>query len=335
MSRNKRLKLAHFVGTGRALTFRVKPIMQTNPLLISTRRGDPRHTLSDGSVGDIPLTVGNLTVGLMWWMLWVAVCVLAVMISPPKNARAQSVAWATPSSASATAGGAANAPAPAEAPVPPALGNIRAELVNMLRGRSEQLDQEEGAPKGARPRVEIILGQLDPRLKLAPCEKINAYMPEGSRLWGRTRVGLRCEQGAVRWNVYWPVTVKVWGPAVVAVVPLKPGSLMSAADLRVAEIDLAESSSPAILKAEDVIGRSVLRTIEPGQGLRQDDVRMRRWFAAGEPVHLTVKGDGFAVASDGTALSHGIEGQCARIRMDNGRVLCGKPVGERLAEITL
>lgn len=333
MSRNKRLKLAHFVGTGGAPTFRVDPIMKTNPFLISTRRGDSRHSLSEGTVGDIPLTPGNLTVGLMWWLLWVAVCALAVAISPPAKARAQSVAWASPSSS--VSSGPPNAPAPAEPVVPPALGNIRTELVNMLRGRSEQLDQDENTPKGIRPRVEIILGQLDPRLKLAPCDKVNAYMPEGSRLWGRTRVGLRCEVGSVRWNVYWPVTVKVWGPAVVAVVPLKPGSLMSAADLRVAEVDLAESSSPAILKAEDIIGRSVLRTIEPGQGLRQDDVRMRRWFAAGEPVHLTVKGVGFAIASEGTALSHGIEGQCARIRVDSGRVVCGKPVGERLAEITL
>lgn len=304
--------------------------MKTSHPPLGTPRDLPRRSLSGGSVGDIPLTGRNLTAGLMWWLLWAAVCTLAVMTSP---SHAQTVAWASPSAAPAVPGMAA--PVANESSLPAALSGIQSELVSMLRGRSDQLGQEGVLPAGVRPRVEVVLGQLDPRLKLAPCEKVNAYMPEGSRLWGRTRVGLRCEAGAVRWNVYWPVTVKVWGPAVVAVVPLKPGTLVSAADLSVAEVDLAESSSPAVFKAQEVVGRSVLRAIEPGQGLRQDDVRMRRWFAAGDPVQLTVRGQGFAVASDGMALSHGDEGQCARIRVDSGRVLCGRPVGERRAEVAL
>jgi flagellar basal body P-ring formation protein FlgA len=303
--------------------------MNTPPHLISTHRDQPRRMLSEGSVGDIPLTGANLTAGLLWLLLWAAVCLLAMFSS---SGHAQSVAWAAPSAAVGSAGSTQPEPAPREAP---ALGGIQQELVNMLKGRSDQVNLEGVLPAGVRPRVEVVLGQLDPRLKLAPCEKVNAYLPEGSRLWGRTRVGLRCEQGSVHWNVYWPVTVRVWGPAVVAVVPLKPGSLVSAADLRLAEVDLAESNSPAILKAEEVIGRSVVRVIEPGQGLRQDDVRMRRWFAAGEPVEVMVRGEGFAIASGGTALSHGDEGQCARIRVDSGRVLCGRPVGERRAEVAL
>jgi flagellar basal body P-ring formation protein FlgA len=306
----------------------VVTIMSTHPHAISTPRDLPRRTLSEGSVGDIPLTGANLTAGLMWWLLWAAVCLLAMFSS---SSHAQSMAWAAPSAA-VGAGAAQQTPELGAAPV---LGGIQQELVNMLKGRSDQVSLEGVLPAGVRPRVEVVLGQLDPRLKLAPCEKVNAYLPEGSRLWGRTRVGLRCEQGSVHWNVYWPVTVKVWGPAVVAVVPLKPGSLVSAADLRVAEVDLAESNSPAILKAEEVVGRSVLRVIEPGQGLRQEDVRMRRWFAAGEPVQILVRGEGFAIASDGMALSHGDEGQCARIRVDSGRVLCGRPVGERRAEVAL
>ncbi|HET6789269.1 MAG TPA: flagellar basal body P-ring formation chaperone FlgA, partial [Aquabacterium sp.] len=167
------------------------------------------------------------------------------------------------------------------------------------------------------------------------CDKVRAYLPDGTRLWGRTRVGLRCEQGSVRWNVYWPLTVKVWAPAVVAVVPLKPGTILSAADLRISEVDVAESISPAVLDPREIIGRSVIRGIAPGQGLRQDDVRLRRWFAAGDVVKVTVKGAGFAASAEGQALSHGDEGQCVRIRVDSGRVLCARPMAERQAEVTL
>lgn len=184
-------------------------------------------------------------------------------------------------------------------------------------------------------RVEVVLGQLDPRLKLAPCDKVKVYLPEGVRLWGKSRVGLRCEQGPVRWNVAWPVTVKIWGQALVPVVPLRPGAVVTPSDIRVAEVDLAAAASPAVLQAKEVVGRSVIRNIPAGQSLRQDDIKARRWFAAGDPVRLLVKGAGFSVASEGVALTAGDEGQCARVRLEGGRIVCGDPVAQRQVEILL
>lgn len=216
-----------------------------------------------------------------------------------------------------------------------------------LQAQIEDLLKQQPMPQGSEPaktgasdkrlpwRVEVSLGQLDPRIRLAPCDRVKAYLPTGAQLWGRTRVGLRCEQGTVRWNVYWPVQVKVWGQALVATVPLRPGSIVSMADVAQAEVDLAASGSPALVRASDIVGRAVVRAISPGQSLRQDDVKARRWFAAGDPVRLNVKGPGFMVAAEGVALSPGDEGRCARVRTEQGRVLCGQPVGDRLVEVTL
>lgn len=201
-----------------------------------------------------------------------------------------------------------------------------------VAGGGGKPDQAEKRPPW---RVEVSLGQLDPRIRLAPCDRVKAYLPGGAQLWGRTRVGLRCEQGQVRWNVYWPVQVKVWGQALVATVPLRPGSIVSASDVAQAEVDLAASDSPALVRPTDIVGRAVQRSISPGQSLRQADVRTRRWFAAGDPVRLNVKGPGFMVAAEGVALAPGDEGRCARVRTEQGRVVCGQPVGERLVEVTL
>jgi len=41
-------------------------------------------------------------------------------------------------------------------------------------------------------RMEVTVGALDSRLKLAPCAKVEPYLPPGTRLWGKTRLGLRC-----------------------------------------------------------------------------------------------------------------------------------------------
>lgn len=202
-----------------------------------------------------------------------------------------------------------------------------------LRGEVELLLKQ---ASGAQPwRIEVVLGQLNPRLKLAPCQKVHTYMPQGSRMWGRTRVGLRCEKGAVHWHVFWPVTVKVWGQGLVATAPLQPGVPVQAGDVQLAEVDLAADASPPLLLADDVVGRTVIRAIQPGQSLRHDDLKARRWFMAGDPVSLTIRGKGFQIASQGTALAHGDEGRCARVRTESGRVICGQPTGERQVELSL
>jgi flagella basal body P-ring formation protein FlgA len=69
------------------------------------------------------------------------------------------------------------------------------------------------APEGV-SRIEVVVGQLDSRLHLAPCAKIEPYLPNGTRLWGKSRIGLRCLQGATLWNVYLPITVKAYGRGV-------------------------------------------------------------------------------------------------------------------------
>jgi len=230
-------------------------------------------------------------------------------------------------------GGSALLSQPAHAQATADAGQLKLQVQSLLQESKEVTKGSSEMLPGVQ--VEVVLGELDPRLKLAPCEKSRAYLPNGMRLWGQTRIGLRCEQGPVRWNVFWPVTVKVWGPAVVPVVALRPGVPITAADLEVSRVDLAASASPAITDKQEVVGRSVARAVAAGQSLRVADVKARRWFAAGDLVSLTVKGSGFAVVSEGTALTPGDEGRCARIRVDNGRVVCGDPVGERRAEIVL
>ena len=44
-------------------------------------------------------------------------------------------------------------------------------------------------------RMEVSVGALDERLRLAPCARVEPYLPAGARLWGRTRLGLRRRDG--------------------------------------------------------------------------------------------------------------------------------------------
>ena len=185
------------------------------------------------------------------------------------------------------------------------------------------------------PRVEVNVGQLDPRLRLAPCQRVEPYLPEGMRLWGKSRVGLRCTQGPSKWNVYLPITVRVFGKALVATSGISAGTVLAPADLTQAEVDLAEDNAPALANADLAVGRTLTHSLKAGQSLRQSHLKARQWFAAGETVTVLAQGNGFSVAGEAQALNPGIEGQPVRVRTEGGRVLTGVPVGEHRVELPL
>jgi flagella basal body P-ring formation protein FlgA len=185
------------------------------------------------------------------------------------------------------------------------------------------------------PRVEVNVGQLDPRLRLAPCQHVEPYVPDGLRMWGKSRIGLRCTQGPTKWNVYLPITVRVFGTALVASNGLQAGALLGKDDLAPAEVDLAEDSSPPVVNADLAVGHTLTRAVKAGQSLRVSHLKPRQWFAAGETVTVMAQGDGFSVAGEAEALNPGIEGVPVRVRTDSGRVLTGLPVGERRVELGL
>jgi flagella basal body P-ring formation protein FlgA len=193
--------------------------------------------------------------------------------------------------------------------------------------------QTPARPGAAAPRIEVIAGALDPRLRLAPCSPVEAYLPAGVRAWGRTRIGLRCEQGTTRWNVWLPLTVRVWAPAVVLAAPLPAGSVLAAEHLASAEVDWAAEPASAFVDPARLVGRTLARPLPAGGAPRQTDLKARQWFAAGDTVRVFAGGPGYAISSDATALSPGLEGQPARVRTEGGRVLSGRPVGERRIEV--
>lgn len=184
-------------------------------------------------------------------------------------------------------------------------------------------------------RVEVIPGTLDPRLRLAPCRRIQPFLPPGHKAWGRTRMGLRCVEGAVAWSVTLPLTVRVFAPALVAGQPLVAGTVLEAQHLQLAEVDWAAADSAAQAQPAALVGRTLARPVVAGQAVRDADLRRRQWFAMGDTVQIVAVGPGFAVSGEGVALTPGLEGQVARIRTENGRTVSGVAVGERRLEVNL
>ncbi len=192
------------------------------------------------------------------------------------------------------------------------------------------------APAGEAPlRVEVVVGTLDTRLRLAPCNKVEAHLPAGTRLWGRSRIGLRCVDGPTRWNVFVPVTVKAWGPAWVLKHPVASGATLSQEDAEMAEIDWADQPASVLASPALWVGRQAAYTLQPGQALRQNMVRSAPAFAAGAMVKVSSAGTGFQVVVTGEAMGPGIEGQATRVRLPGGKVVSGLVRDAQTVEIDL
>ncbi|MDN3546556.1 flagellar basal body P-ring formation chaperone FlgA [Kinneretia asaccharophila] len=221
-------------------------------------------------------------------------------------------------------------------------GEAAADLPAELVGHVQELalsGARAGAPQGAR--VSVQLGALDSRLRLAPCREVQPYLPQGQRMWGKTRIGLRCLDGArtgpsgARWNVTLPVQVMVHARAVVAAQALPAGTTLSAALLQTAEVDIAAEMGQVFLDTGLLEGRSLQRPLVPGEAVRSSDLKARRWFAVGERVQVLASGRGYAVSGEAQALEPGFDGQNVRVRFENGRTVTGRAVGERRVEVLL
>lgn len=184
-------------------------------------------------------------------------------------------------------------------------------------------------------RMDVVLGNLDSRLRLAPCGNIEPYLPVGVRLWGKSQVGLRCVDGVSRWNVMLPVTVNAYGAAWVIRGQVAAGSVLTDADVVQAEVNWAEDTTPVLRDKAAWEGQVATRALTTGQTLRQGMVRAAQVFQAGAPVRVLAQGVGFQVSSDAQALSPGVVGQVARVRMDNGRVASGVVLDGKTVQIDL
>ena len=183
--------------------------------------------------------------------------------------------------------------------------------------------------------LDVAVGPIDTRLHLAPCSAMEAYLPPGSHLWGRSRVGLRCVDGAAKWNISLPLTVKAVGKAWVVRSQVAPGAVLTPSDVIEADVDWAEESSPVLQEAGSWVGAIATRALTTGQTLRQGMVKAAQVFQAGAQVRVIAEGAGFQASSEAEALSAGVMGQPARVRMDNGRIATGVVLDARTVKMEL
>ena len=187
-------------------------------------------------------------------------------------------------------------------------------------------------------RVEVAIGAMDERLRLVPCTQMTPFIPAGARLWGRSMIGVKCQDGATggaSWSVLVPIEVKVYGQALIATRPLAAGETPNVDSLALQEIELTREPPGALTDPAQIADTMLIRTLAAGQALRREHLRPRPVISTGDMVKLIASGSGFAVTSYGKALSAGADGQTIRVQTDSGRTMSGIARAGKIVEIRL
>ena len=203
-----------------------------------------------------------------------------------------------------------NAPLPIQAQQPHS--TIKAAVEEFLRVQTGGLPGKAAYSAGA----------IDPRLQLAACAAMDVFSPPGSRLWGTSSVGVRC--GApTPWTIYVTVTVRVSGPYLAASKALTAGQALTQSDFTVMNGDLTQMPAGVATDAAQVVGKTLVSPVAPGQPIRADLLRTPNAILSGQNVKVISEGSGFRVAADGKAVNNAAVGQVAQVRMNSGQTISG------------
>lgn len=168
---------------------------------------------------------------------------------------------------------------------------------------------------------------------LAPCQAMEPFTPAGSRLIGKTHIGVRC-LGPASWTILVPIQITATAQYVVTVRPLIAGQTVQASDLSVQTGELSRLPTGAIADPASAIGKTIRNSLGSGAVLRGDALQEPLIIRQGQSVRVISRGEGFSVSSEGRALTNAAQGQSVQIRMPGGQTVQGTARNDGSVEIS-
>jgi flagella basal body P-ring formation protein FlgA len=171
-------------------------------------------------------------------------------------------------------------------------------------------------------KVNVLVGAIDSNMRLAQCPETQVFLPTGSRAWGKTSVGVRCNAPSA-WTIYVQATVSVLAQYLVAAAPLAQGQVVTSQDLLFESGDLTQLPAGVFTNQAQAIGRTVNISMNAGTVLRQEMLKISPVVQQGQTVKLTSSGNGFSVSAEGQAMSKANEGQVVQVKVASGQIVTG------------
>lgn len=178
--------------------------------------------------------------------------------------------------------------------------------------------------------VDIRVGDIDKRTALRACNTLEAFTPSGSQMFGKTSIGVRCNEKP-GWTVFVQTDIRVTATLLVANRPLAQNAVLGENDF---SLQSGELGQPGILTdPAQAIGKTLKFGIGAGQVLRQDMLRAPFVVLQNQTIEVRVPGQGYTIRSSGQAINNAAEGQKVQVRVASGQVISGTATSDGAVEV--
>jgi flagella basal body P-ring formation protein FlgA len=169
-------------------------------------------------------------------------------------------------------------------------------------------------------KIAIKVDDIDPRLSLTPCTQLEAFLPAGAQLLGKTSIGVRCNDKN-GWSIFIPASITVTINMLVSSKPLQQGQVLAAGDFGMRSGELNQQG--VLTDETQALGKVMKFSIGAGQLIKQDMLRPPYVVTQGQTVQLISAGNGITIRTEGKALNNAAEGQSAQVKISSGQVISG------------
>jgi len=201
------------------------------------------------------------------------------------------------------------------------------EAESQWRSAIEAVILEHPALVDAKPVVELSSSLPRwPRCTAPKAQVIRQGVPVG-----RVSVALRCQEP--RWQGTVQVFVAAKRTHLAAARALQAGATLEPGELITVESDWGAVPDDVATDQDQLIGRTLIRSVSAGTPLTLNLVRATSVIRTGERVRVQLSGTNFQVAGEGQALQQGGIGDQVRVKMGSGQTVTAIVVRQGLVEV--
>jgi flagella basal body P-ring formation protein FlgA len=184
--------------------------------------------------------------------------------------------------------------------------------------------------QGMPGKIALKVEEIDSRLSLTPCAQLEAFLPTGAQLLGKTSIGVRCNDKN-GWSIFIPATITVTINMLVSSHPLQQGQVLAAGDFSMRSGELNQQG--VLTEETQALGKVMKFSIGAGQLIKQDMLRPPYVVTQGQTVQLISTGNGITIRTEGKALNNAADGQAAQVKISTGQVISGIARGNATVEV--
>lgn len=182
-------------------------------------------------------------------------------------------------------------------------------------------------------RIDISVGNLDNRLRLANCDQLPVFTSQDSTgLGGNISVKAQCN-GTQPWAVHVPAQVTIYREIPVAIRDIARGEVISQGHMTTSLVNVSSIRQEFLPEAGAIFGKEAKRNISKGEPFKTAMLDAPTVVKRGEMVMLESQAGSIKVSSAGTAMVDGRVGQKIRVRNNSSeRIISGIVVSQGIVQ---